>query len=300
MENIYLDEKEEKLLDDLLLYNRQIKELFKDQKNYQTIKLIDDIIDNKLNNLTDKTIIKLLNHLFEGYHYQKPYNSLLKVLNNDYKNIEKSRLGLDLIKHLSTLNYETFKTFNSGLKRYANYNFYAATEQEHNEINYYIVKDQLDSYLMTLANNQDINPKRKKQIINHLLYIYKDNYYDNIPYHSLASRFDTLDAVNNHNYIASNLRGIILNPIFYETASIMLNNNDTDIDNKKLETLELHKLYLSTTLKDLSENELDITLDKFSEFEMNTDFQTKTIAYDYIYDAIYEKEDMLDNNEKSL
>ena len=44
MENIYLDEKEEKLLDDLLLYNRQIKELFKDQKNYQTIKLIDDII----------------------------------------------------------------------------------------------------------------------------------------------------------------------------------------------------------------------------------------------------------------
>lgn len=293
--SLNLNKKEQEIFDDLLLFNRKAEKIFfSDNYSEELLNMIDDIIENKLAGLNSWSIYKLLNNLYKNNIAQEEISPEIKIINNIKCDLAKERLGITLLSYIIDKGFAEFYNTNYMLgfeNSWANnmLNFYL---NGYEELNYYYMLDHVESFIGLIGSDEIINKNVKYDVINKLIFIYKDvkadlhhRYVSKEIGEILSSRYDGFSEIC-FGGVISITRDMISIPIFCDEAREMLKINDEVIDSS---TLIVGKYYLDNILTYVSDEGFKNICEAYNEIEGATDLTNHYQAFEYIHNSINER-----------
>ncbi len=303
---INLTEKEQDLLNDLLIFNKRLENtFFNENKDENLIVLIDDLIQNKIDSINPWLAYKMLNNLYKHNILDDTPGTEIRILNNIDCDLSKERLSLLLLntvlKHGNYIDYYN-TSFNLGFYNYATNNMLTIFCEQIPILNYTFMLDHIESFLGTIKSDQMINEEMKNNIINKFLFLYRDINIDlqnkNISKEAtaiLSNRYDILSEINlGAKYPV--IRDVISITPFCQETFELLKINDDEIDDSSL--LIIGKHYLDSLLNNTSTDGFNRLLGYYKDLEIQLDLTNHFEALNYIYQSINEKNDKI--KEKKL
>lgn len=291
MNIIKLTKNEEKQLDDLILFNKRLEELwFKENKDYELIDMIDTLIEEKLKQLDPYTAYKMVNILLKNNIKDEP-GTEISIINNAETDLASKRLALSFMKIIISnnlfLRYQK-EPMTRGFKSFFTSNYFYSFFPNNEYCTYLYMLDHAELFIGMLNYNLNcIDQLDKRRVTNSLLFLYRELYQElNTKIINernctiLSKRYDI--AAKNNNEVKS----LISMVPFCETAQKMLEINDNSITIENVTKLEIGKVYLDSILMPLNNKEINQLLQVYQSYEENIDTREHETALRYIYDSI--------------
>lgn len=304
--NLNLEKNEQKLLNDLYLYNKRLEEVyFSSNKDEKIISMIEDIINEKLNRMTPKTAYKLLNNLYKDNLIDKYNGNEVKIINDLNIDLAKQRLGIDLLK-IALSSKEFFDLYNdnytTGFELYCNNNMIYYFIDICPYLNYSIILDHAETFLGLINNNKNINNTLKENVTKKFLFLYNDLEKESEKYKLtketssiLSSRYDNF--INLYLPQFNDTKNILFINHLYQAIVEMLKIKDDEVGDYS--TVFMGKDYLWSLLEPLDLDYYNKFANDCANIIMQTDLTNHNIAYKYITSALIQKQGQLKEKTKT-
>lgn len=275
MNNLKLTIEEQNLLNDLLILNKRLKEVFfSKEKDYKFITMIDDTIQEKINNMEPWVAYKMLNQLYKlNIIYSYP-GTEVKILNEQDCDLPKERLSILLLSNvLNDTNYIDYFSNNCmlGFYYYTLSNMLGTFYGDLPILNYLFILGHMESFLGLINDNSTINSDIKNDTINKFLFLYRDLEIEfrtkNMTEKStnvLANRYNALAQIT-IGVLFPSIKNMISIDFFCQEAFEMLKINDDKIVDYS--RLIIGKHYLDNLLNHISSYGFDELLQSYEEME---------------------------------
>lgn len=301
-----LTKNEQVFLNDLLIFNQRLEEIyFSPNRDEESISIIDNVIDDKLSTIDSFQAYKLLNHLHMNNITDAYPGTVIRILNNIDCDLVKERVSLLLIP-IALYDNNFFNYINEGATtgfiNYSNSNMLNPFCENPSILNYYYMLDNTEKFIGLINDDEIISKNIKEEIINKLLFIYKDldielerinrttkatrlisNRYDTSSIMSLGIKF---------NYIKEQL----ITYQFLSEAETLLEIEDDKITD--CSTLIMGRHYLNNLLDDISEDGFNKLFKEYKGLENVISLKEHSESLSYIYDSINKKMDNLSKQKK--
>ena len=284
-------EDELNLLNDLITFNYRYGEVFfNENRDIKILKMIDNIIDEKINSISPDLAFKFLNKIW--CLSSEPEASLNSKILNDFEcDLAVNRLSILLLDRATDDDNFFYKyiSSSSGLTSYVKFNYYRFFDSRGPKANKMLMLDHIELFLGLLNSSDDISNEKKKEIVDTYLFIYRDIYYEslnkNINQNSgitLAQRYSGYERFIINEYTKN--RETNLSIKFIEMAVNMLS------DDNNIEYLRIGKIYLDSILMLLNEFEVDRVLSEYQDYENEIDLRECPKALSYVKKSIEERD----------
>ena len=285
------------LLDDLITFNCKYGEVFfNENRDTEILKMIDNIIDEKLKIVSPDLSFKFLNKIW--CLSSEPEASLDSKILNDFEcDLAVNRLSILLLDRATDDDnfFYNYISSSSGLISYFKFNYYRFFDSRGPKANKMLMLDHIELFLGLLNGSNDISDEKKKEIIDTYLFLYRDIYYEslnkNINQNSgitLAQRYSGYERFIINEY--TKIRETNLSIKFIEIAENMLS------DDNNIEYLRIGKIYLDSILMLLNEFEVDRVLSEYQDYENEIDLRECPKALSYVKKSIEERDDKTKRN----
>ena len=285
------------LLDDLITFNCKYGEVFfNENRDTEILKMIDNIIDEKLKILSPDLSFKILNKVW--CLSSEPETSLDSKILNDFEcDLAVNRLSILLLDRATDDDnfFYNYISSSSGLISYFKFNYYRFFDSRGPKANNMLMLDYIELFLGLLNGSNDISDEKKKEIIDTYLFLYRDIYYEslnkNINQNSgitLAQRYSGYERFIINEY--TKIRETNLSIKFIEIAENMLS------DDNNIEYLRIGKIYLDSILMLLKDFEVDRVLSEYQDYENEIDLRECPKALSYVKKSIEERDDKTKRN----
>lgn len=279
------------LLDDLITFNCKYGEVFfNENRDTEILKMIDNIIDEKLKIVSPDLSFKFLNKIW--CLSSEPEASLDSKILNDFEcDLAVNRLSILLLDRATDDDnfFYNYISSSSGLISYFKFNYYRFFDSRGPKANKMLMLDHIELFLGLLNGSNDISDEKKKEIIDTYLFLYRDIYYEslnkNINQNSgitLAQRYSGYERFIINEY--TKIRETNLSIKFIEMAVNMLS------DDNNIEYLRIGKIYLDSILMLLNEFEVDRVLSEYQDYENEIDLRECPKALSYVKKSIEERD----------
>ena len=304
--NLNLEKNEQKLLNDLYLYNKRLEEVyFSSNKDEKIITMIEDIINEKLKRITPKTAYKLLNNLYKDNLIDKYHGNEIKIINDLNIDLAKQRLGIDLLKTAlsSSIFFDLFnENITTGFDNYCINNMIPYFLNGCPYLNYLFILDHAEIFLGLINSNKNINNTIKENITKKFLFLYNDLEKElkniNITKETtsiLANRYDNF--INLYLPQSQDIKSLLsLNSLCQEVVE-MLKIKDDEVGDYS--TIFMGKDYLWSLLEPLDLDYYNKFANDCANIIMQTDLTNHNIAYKYITSALIQKQGQLKEKTKT-
>lgn len=304
--NLNLEKNEQKLLNDLYLYNKRLEEVyFSSNKDEKIITMIEDIINEKLKRITPKTAYKLLNNLYKDNLIDKYHGNEIKIINDLNIDLAKQRLGIDLLKTAlsSSIFFDLFnENITTGFDNYCINNMIPYFLNGCPYLNYLFILDHAEIFLGLINSNKNINNTIKENITKKFLFLYNDLEKElkniNITKETtsiLANRYDNF--INLYLPQSQDIKSLLsLNSLCQEVVE-MLKIKDDEVGDYS--TIFMGKDYLWSLLEPLDLNYYNQFANDCANIIMQTDLTNHNIAYKFITSAFIQKQGQLKEKTKT-
>ena len=304
--NLNLEKNEQKLLNDLYLYNKRLEEVyFSSNKDEKIITMIEDIINEKLKRITPKTAYKLLNNLYKDNLIDKYHGNEIKIINDLNIDLAKQRLGIDLLKTAlsSSIFFDLFnENITTGFDNYCINNMIPYFLNGCPYLNYLFILDHAEIFLGLINSNKNINNTIKENINKKFLFLYNDLEKElkniNITKETtsiLANRYDNF--INLYLPQSQDIKSLLsLNSLCQEVVE-MLKIKDDEVGDYS--TIFMGKDYLWSLLEPLDLNYYNQFANNCANIIMQTDLTNHNIAYKFITSAFIQKQGQLKEKTKT-
>lgn len=304
--NLNLEKNEQKLLNDLYLYNKRLEEVyFSSNKDEKIITMIEDIINEKLKRITPKTAYKLLNNLYKDNLIDKYHGNEIKIINDLNIDLAKQRLGIDLLKTAlsSSIFFDLFnENITTGFDNYCINNMIPYFLNGCPYLNYLFILDHAEIFLGLINSNKNINNTIKENITKKFLFLYNDLEKElkniNITKETtsiLANRYDNF--INLYLPQSQDIKSLLsLNSLCQEVVE-MLKIKDDEVGDYS--TIFMGKDYLWSLLEPLDLNYYNQFANNCANIIMQTDLTNHNIAYKFITSAFIQKQGQLKEKTKT-
>ena len=290
-------EDELKLLDDLITFNCKYGEVFfNENRDNEILKMIDNIIDEKINSISPDLAFRFLNKIW--CLSSEPETSLDSKILNDFEcDLAVNRLSILLLDRATDDDnfFYNYISSSSGLTSYVKFNYYRFFDSRGPKANKMLMLDHIELFLGLLNGSNDISDEKKKEIIDTYLFLYRDIYYEslnkNINQNSgitLAQRYSGYERFIINEY--TKIRETNLSIKFIEIAENMLS------DDNNIEYLRIGKIYLDSILMLLKDFEVDRVLSEYQDYENEIDLRECPKALSYVKKSIEERDDKTKRN----
>lgn len=285
------------LLDDLITFNCKYGEVFfNENRDTEILKMIDNIIDEKLKIVSPDLSFKFLNKIW--CLSSEPETSLDSKILNDFEcDLAVNRLSILLLDRATDDDnfFYNYISSSSGLISYFKFNYYRFFDSRGPKANNMLMLDYIELFLGLLNGSNDISDEKKKEIIDTYLFLYRDIYYEslnkNINQNSgitLAQRYSGYERFIINEY--TKIRETNLSIKFIEIAENMLS------DDNNIEYLRIGKIYLDSILMLLKDFEVDRVLSEYQDYENEIDLRECPKALSYVKKSIEERDDKTKRN----
>lgn len=285
------------LLDDLITFNCKYGEVFfNENRDTEILKMIDNIIDEKLKIVSPDLSFKFLNKIW--CLSSEPEASLDSKILNDFEcDLAVNRLSILLLDRATDDDnfFYNYISSSSGLISYFKFNYYRFFDSRGPKANKMLMLDHIELFLGLLNGSNDISDEKKKEIIDTYLFLYRDIYYEslnkNINQNSgitLAQRYSGYERFIINEY--TKIRETNLSIKFIEIAENMLS------DDNNIEYLRIGKIYLDSILMLLKDFEVDRVLSEYQDYENEIDLRECPKALSYVKKSIEERDDKTKRN----
>lgn len=285
------------LLDDLITFNCKYGEVFfNENRDTEILKMIDNIIDEKLKIVSPDLSFKFLNKIW--CLSSEPETSLDSKILNDFEcDLAVNRLSILLLDRATDDDnfFYNYISSSSGLISYFKFNYYRFFDSRGPKANKMLMLDHIELFLGLLNGSNDISDEKKKEIIDTYLFLYRDIYYEslnkNINQNSgitLAQRYSGYERFIINEY--TKIRETNLSIKFIEIAENMLS------DDNNIEYLRIGKIYLDSILMLLKDFEVDRVLSEYQDYENEIDLRECPKALSYVKKSIEERDDKTKRN----
>lgn len=304
--NLNLEKNEQKLLNDLYLYNKRLEEVyFSSNKDEKIITMIEDIINEKLKRITPKTAYKLLNNLYKDNLIDKYHGNEIKIINDLNIDLAKQRLGIDLLKTAlsSSIFFDLFnENITTGFDNYCINNMIPYFLNGCPYLNYLFILDHAEIFLGLINSNKNINNTIKENITKKFLFLYNDLEKElkniNITKETtsiLANRYDNF--INLYLPQSQDIKSLLsLNSLCQEVVE-MLKIKDDEVGDYS--TIFMGKDYLWSLLEPLDLDYYNKFANDCANIIMQTDLTNHNIAYKFITSAFIQKQGQLKEKTKT-
>ncbi len=304
--NLNLEKNEQKLLNDLYLYNKRLEEVyFSSNKDEKIITMIEDIINEKLKRITPKTAYKLLNNLYKDNLIDKYHGNEIKIINDLNIDLAKQRLGTNLLKIAlsSSIFFDLFnENITTGFDNYCINNMIPYFLNGCPYLNYLFILDHAEIFLGLINSNKNINNTIKENITKKFLFLYNDLEKElkniNITKETtsiLANRYDNF--INLYLPQSQDIKSLLsLNSLCQEVVE-MLKIKDDEVGDYS--TIFMEKDYLWSLLEPLDLNYYNQFANNCANIIMQTDLTNHNIAYKFITSAFIQKQGQLKEKTKT-
>lgn len=304
--NLNLEKNEQKLLNDLYLYNKRLEEVyFSSNKDEKIITMIEDIINEKLKRITPKTAYKLLNNLYKDNLIDKYHGNEIKIINDLNIDLAKQRLGTNLLKIAlsSSIFFDLFnENITTGFDNYCINNMIPYFLNGCPYLNYLFILDHAEIFLGLINSNKNINNTIKENITKKFLFLYNDLEKElkniNITKETtsiLANRYDNF--INLYLPQSQDIKSLLsLNSLCQEVVE-MLKIKDDEVGDYS--TIFMGKDYLWSLLEPLDLNYYNQFANNCANIIMQTDLTNHNIAYKFITSAFIQKQGQLKEKTKT-
>lgn len=304
--NLNLEKNEQKLLNDLYLYNKRLEEVyFSSNKDEKIITMIEDIINEKLKRITPKTAYKLLNNLYKDNLIDKYHGNEIKIINDLNIDLAKQRLGTNLLKIAlsSSIFFDLFnENITTGFDNYCINNMIPYFLNGCPYLNYLFILDHAEIFLGLINSNKNINNTIKENITKKFLFLYNDLEKElkniNITKETtsiLANRYDNF--INLYLPQSQDIKSLLsLNSLCQEVVE-MLKIKDDEVGDYS--TIFMGKDYLWSLLEALDLNYYNQFANNCANIIMQTDLTNHNIAYKFITSAFIQKQGQLKEKTKT-
>ena len=285
------------LLDDLITFNCKYGEVFfNENRDTEILKMIDNIIDEKLKIVSPDLSFKFLNKIW--CLSSEPETSLDSKILNDFEcDLAVNKLSILLLDRATDDDnfFYNYISSGSGLISYFKFNYYRFFDSRGPKANKMLMLDHIELFLGLLNGSNDISDEKKKEIIDTYLFLYRDIYYEslnkNINQNSgitLAQRYSGYERFIINEY--TKIRETNLSIKFIEMAVNMLS------DDNNIEYLRIGKIYLDSILMLLKDFEVDRVLSEYQDYENEIDLRECPKALSYVKKSIEERDDKTKRN----
>lgn len=285
------------LLDDLITFNCKYGEVFfNENRDTEILKMIDNIIDEKLKIVSPDLSFKFLNKIW--CLSSEPETSLDSKILNDFEcDLAVNKLSILLLDRATDDDnfFYNYISSGSGLISYFKFNYYRFFDSRGPKANKMLMLDHIELFLGLLNGSNDISDEKKKEIIDTYLFLYRDIYYEslnkNINQNSgitLAQRYSGYERFIINEY--TKIRETNLSIKFIEIAENMLS------DDNNIEYLRIGKIYLDSILMLLKDFEVDRVLSEYQDYENEIDLRECPKALSYVKKSIEERDDKTKRN----
>ena len=304
--NLNLEKNEQKLLNDLYLYNKRLEEVyFSSNKDEKIITMIEDIINEKLKRITPKTAYKLLNNLYKDNLIDKYHGNEIKIINDLNIDLAKQRLGTNLLKIAlsSSIFFDLFnENITTGFDNYCINNMIPYFLNGCPYLNYLFILDHAEIFLGLINSNKNINNTIKENITKKFLFLYNDLEKElkniNITKETtsiLANRYDNF--INLYLPQSQDIKSLLsLNSLCQEVVE-MLKIKDDEVGDYS--TIFMGKDYLWSLLEPLDLDYYNQFANNCANIIMQTDLTNHNIAYKFITSAFIQKQGQLKEKTKT-
>ena len=296
-------EDELSLLNDLIIFNCRYQEaFFNNDIDNDILKMIDNVIDEKLKIVSPNLAFKFLNRIWTIYGN---VNSTLDsyILNGVEIDLVIYRLSILLLEKVTNDNELIYDLIagGDGLHNYLAYNFYNSFCDLGLKANKMLTLDHVDIFLALLNGSNDIEETSKDSITSIYLFLYRDIFEEILKNkitrrscNVLAQRFNSYEkyVINKHTGIKESNISIQ----FASEAMSMLSYKDKDLKEEDIEYLKVGKIYLDSLLMPLKEYELDKVLSYYNANEVNVDTRECPKALSYVKKSIEERDEKIKRN----
>ena len=301
-----LTKREQEFLDDLLIFNQRLDEIyFSPNRLEESIAIIDNLIDDKLSTLDSFQAYKLLNHLYKNNINDAYPGTVIRILNNIECDLVKERVSLLLIPiALYDNNYFNYITdvSTTGFLNYSQNNMLAPFCENPSILNYYYMLDNTEKFIGLINDDEIISKNIKEDTINKLLFIYKDL---DIELEKINRTSKATKLISNR-YDASSIMTLEFNFDFIKDELItcqFLSEAETllEIEDSKItdhSTLIMGRHYLNNLLDDISNKGFKQLFKEYKELENSISLKDHSESLSYIYDSINKKMDTLPKEKK--
>ena len=289
--NRCFSEEELNLLDDLITFNCKYGEVFfNENRDINILKMIDNIIDEKINSISPDLAFKFLNKIW--CLSKEPEASLDSKILNDFEcDLAVNRLSILLLDRATdddNFSYNYISS-SSGLTSYVKFNYYRFFDSRGPKANKMLMLDHIELFLGLLNGSNDISDEKKKEIIDTYLFLYRDIYYESLDKNinqnsgiTLAQRYSGYERFIINEY--TKIRETNLSIKFIEIAENMLS------DDNNIEYLRIGKIYLDSILMLLKDFEVDRVLSEYQDYENEIDLRECPKALSYVKKSIEERD----------
>lgn len=304
MRKIELTKEEQKLLDYLLILNKQAEQEFFINKNIDNFEMLNDLLEEKLDTIDEDLAYRMLNVLYKDRIQEKAPSTEIKILNGIDVDLPKERLGILLLS--IALRDEDFFEYTKtlatlGFNNYINTNMLNRYLPGYSLMNYYFILDTAENFIGKISDDNTITKELKEDIINKFLFLYKD-LYDELKTKKinqttcsiLANRYNALK--NLYPNITDDLKDYLSITPFCQEAITLLKINDDGISDWSI--LIIGKHYLDNLLEPLTEQGANNLEEKYHSIERNINLDNHMEALNYIYDSITDKQENFDKKKK--
>lgn len=301
-----LTKREQEFLDDLLIFNQRLEEIyFSPNRLEESIAIIDNLIDDKLSTLDSFQAYKLLNQLYKNNITDAYPGTVIRILNNIECDLVKERVSLLLIPiALYDNNYFNYITdvSTTGFLNYSQNNMLAPFCENPSILNYYYMLDNTEKFIGIINDDEIISKNIKEDTINKLLFIYKDL---DIELEKINRTSKATKLISNR-YDASSIMTLEFNFDFIKEELItyqFLSEAETllEIEDSKItdhSTLIMGRHYLNNLLDDISNKGFKQLFKEYKELENSISLKDHSESLSYIYDSINKKMDTLPKEKK--
>ena len=301
-----LTKKEQEFLDDLLIFNQRLGEVyFSPNRSEESIAIIDNLIDDKLSTIDSFQAYKMLNYLYKNNINDAYPGTVIRILNNIECDLVKERVSLLLIPiALYDNNYFNYITgvSTTGFLNFSQNNMLAPFCENPSILNYYYMLDNTEKFIGIINDDEIISKNIKEDTINKLLFIYKDL---DIELEKINRTSKATKLISNR-YDASSIMTLEFNFDFIKEELItyqFLSEAETllEIEDSKItdhSTLIMGRHYLNNLLDDISNKGFKQLFKEYKELENSISLKDHSESLSYIYDSINKKMDTLPKEKK--
>lgn len=301
-----LTKNEQDFLDDLLIFNQRLEEVyFSPNRSEESIAIIDNLIDDKLSTIDSFQAYKLLNQLYKNNITDAYPGTIIRILNNIDCDLVKERVSLLLIPiALYDNNFFNYITdvSTTGFLNFSQNNMLAPFCENPSILNYYYMLDNTEKFIGLINDDEIISKNIKEDTINKLLFIYKDL---DIELEKINRTSKATKLISNR-YDASSIMTLGFNFDFIKDELItcqFLSEAETllEIEDSKItdhSTLIMGRHYLNNLLDDISNKGFKQLFKEYKELENSVSLKDHSESLSYIYDSINKKMDTLPKEKK--
>ena len=284
MINFYLNEKEKKELNDLILFNRSLYDYFNDS---EAVKLIEEVINEKIDRLSDLDKYRFLNNLYKT-EINDSFCREIYIVNGINFDIAKDRTGFLLLENL--IKNECFASFLEegsilGFKKFITNNMLKFYKMENTRLNFSYILDRASLFIVNIIEDDSIDLDVKTNIVGNFLFLYKDLDLEFDLYRLNKKNAEILskryEANSNFFYGESlKLKDYLSAVSFWQQYEMMLSISDDDKNMHYI--LNIGEIYQDCLLKFTSDEGFADIYDSFKFYKKMYDFSMMSTALKHL------------------